>query len=57
MGDQYYILKKTRSGSTFKEFADLIYSELREKAPPYFGKPYKKSTILKVLKNKSWAEE
>tara|TARA_B100002003_G_C13890807_1_gene434414 strand:+ start:37 stop:681 length:645 start_codon:yes stop_codon:yes gene_type:complete len=55
--DQYYILKKKRSGSTYKEFADLIYSELREKTPHYFDKSYKKSTILKVLKNKLWAEE
>ena len=55
--DKYIILKDKRSGSTLEEFAGLIYSELREKAPSYFGKPYKKSTILKVLKNKSWTEE
>ena len=55
--DKYYILQKKRSGSTYEEFADLIYSELREKTPHYFDKSYKKSTILKVLKNKLWTEE
>ena len=55
--DKYYFLKDKRSGSTYEEFADLIYSELREKTPHYFDKSYKKSTILKVLKNKLWAEE
>ena len=55
--DKYIILKDKRSGSTLEEFAGLIYSELREKTPHYFDKSYKKSTILKVLKNKLWTEE
>ena len=55
--DKYHFLKNKRSGSTYQEFADLIYSELREKTPPFFDKPYKKSQIKKVLKNKLWAEE
>ena len=55
--DKYDILRDKRSGSTLEEFAGLIYSELREKTPRFFNTPYKKSTILKVLKNRLWAEE
>ena len=55
--DKYDILRDKRSGSTLEEFAGLIYSELREKTPRFFNTPYKQSTILKVLKNKLWAEE
>ncbi len=55
--DKYEILRNKRSGSTLKEFADLIYSELQEKTPHFFSKPYEKSQILKVLKQKSWSEE
>ena len=56
--DKFYILKKKRSASTLDEMAGIIYSIMREKPPLYFEKtPYKKSTILKILKNKSWGAE
>ena len=56
--DKFYILKKKRSASTLDEMAGIIFSRLREKPPLYFEKtPYKKSTILKILKNKSWSAE
>ena len=56
--DKYHILKKKRSASTLDEMAGIIYSIMRENPPPYFEKtPYKKSTIKKILKNKSWSAE
>ena len=56
--DKYHILKKKRSASTLDEMAGLIYSIMQENPPPFFEKtPYKKSTILKILKNKSWGAE
>ena len=56
--DKYHILKKKRSASTLDEMAGIIFSRLREKPPLYFEKTtYKKSTILKILKNKSWSAE
>lgn len=55
--DKYAILMNRRSGSTKKEFAKLIFSELQEKTPPYFNKPYELSQILKVLKEESWSKK
>ena len=56
--DYFHHLKKKRSASTLDEMAGIIYSIMREKPPPFFEKtPYKKSTILKILKNKSWSAE
>ena len=56
--DKFYILKKKRVASTLDEMAGIIFSRLREKPPLYFEKTtYKKSTILKILKNKSWSAE
>ena len=56
--DYFHHLKKKRSASTLDEMAGIIYSIMREKPAPFFEKtPYKKSTILKILKNKSWGAE
>ena len=38
-------------------FQDLV-SEMKEKTPPFFQNGiYKKSTIIKILKNKSWGDD
>ena len=56
--DYFHHLKKKRSASTLDEMAGIIYSIMREKPPLYFEKtPYKKSTIKKILKTKSWSAE
>ena len=47
-----------RLGHTKDEFARLILSVLKENPPRFFENHiYKKSTILKVLKNKSWGDD
>ena len=47
-----------RLGHTNNEFAGLILSVLKENPPRFFeNHRYKKSTILKVLKNKSWGND
>ena len=44
-------------GGTLAEKASLIRSEMKEKTPPCFQRGiYEKSTILKILKNKSWGD-
>ena len=49
------IFKRKRLGHKLDEFAGLILSEMKENTPRFFEKSiYKKSTILKILKNKSW---
>jgi hypothetical protein len=51
-------LKKKRLAHTLNEFAGLILSEMKENTPRFFeNNIYKKSTILKVLKNKSWGDD
>ena len=56
--DKYYVLQKKRLGSTLAEKASLIRSEMKEKTPPFFQNGiYKKSTIIKILKNKSWGDD
>ena len=47
-----------RLGHTKDEFARLILSEMKENTPRFFeNNIYKKSTILKILKNKSWGDD
>ena len=47
-----------RLGHTNNEFAGLILSVLKENPPRFFeNNIYKKSTILKILKNKSWGDD
>ena len=47
-----------RLAFTLEEAVALIRSEMLEKRPHCFEKlVYKKSTILKVLKNKSWGDD
>ena len=56
--DRYYILREKRTARTLDVAATLIRSEMLEKRPHCFEKlVYKKSTILKVLKNKSWGDD
>ena len=56
--DKYYKFRRMRLAHTLDEFAALILSELKENTPQFFEKSiYKKSTILKVLKNKSWGDD
>jgi hypothetical protein len=56
--DMLEIVKKKRLGHTNNEFAGLILSEMKENTPRFFENHiYKKSTILKVLKNKSWGDD
>ena len=55
--DKYYKFRRMRLAHTLDEFAALILSELKENTPQFFEKSiYKKSTILKILKNKSWGD-
>jgi len=56
--DMFVRLTKKRLGHTKDEFAALILSEMKENTPRFFeNNIYKKSTILKVLKNKSWGDD
>jgi hypothetical protein len=56
--DKYYKFRRMRLAHTLDEFAALILSELKENTPQFFEKSiYKKSTILKILKNKSWGDD
>ena len=56
--DKYYKFRRMRLAHTLDEFAALILSELKENTPQFFEKSiYKKSTILKILKNKSWGAD
>ena len=56
--DMLEIVKKKRLAHTLDEFARLILSEMKENTPRFFeNNIYKKSTILKVLKNKSWGDD
>jgi len=56
--DMFVRLKKKRLAHTKDEFARLILSEMKENTPRFFeNNIYKKSTILKVLKNKSWGDD
>ena len=56
--DMLEILKRKRLGHTYDEFAGLILSILKENPPRFFENHiYKKSTIKKILKNKSWGDD
>ena len=56
--DMYYKFRRMRLAHTLDEFARLILSEMKENPPRFFENHiYKKSTILKVLKNKSWGDD
>ena len=48
---------RSQSVSMVAEKASLIRSEMKEKTPPCFQRGiYEKSTIIKILKNKSWGD-
>jgi len=56
--DKYYNFVDKRLAGRLEDIAGLIRSELLEKPPKFWiGTHYKKSTILKILKNKLWEEK
>ena len=56
--DKYYLFVEKRLAGRLEDIAGVIRSELLEKPPKFWiGTHYKKSTILKILKNKSWGKD
>ena len=52
-----FTMFKERFTGTQKEIAASIHSELAKNKPPFWSGPiYKKSMILKVIKNKLWGD-